>query len=144
MFIPKGKACSICKTQFLAKGAASKYCPECKKEVNRQQNNTWVDANRDRVRANHMRWYYRHEHAVDQNNRKRVKQWKLDNIEKVRAEQAVHIALRRGDMVRPTQCGQCQKTAKIHAHHPDYTKPLNVLWLCVSCHKLTHLNTLPS
>jgi hypothetical protein len=44
------------------------------------------------------------------------------------------VALRAGDVVRP--CKQCGKSAE--AHHPDYTKPYDVLWLCSYHHQRWH------
>jgi len=40
---------------------------------------------------------------------------------------------------RPDRCSACQIiTQKLHAHHPDYSKPLEVIWLCVPCHCRLH------
>jgi hypothetical protein len=64
-----------------------------------------------------------------------------DEIEKelfVKAHAAVYNALRRGDLVRPTVCSRCFKLCKPQAHHPDYSKPLDVAWLCKQCHTLMH------
>lgn len=49
------------------------------------------------------------------------------------ARQEVYKALRRGDLVKEpcTFCGE-EKTG---AHHPDYSKPLDVIWVCDRCHK---------
>lgn len=53
-----------------------------------------------------------------------------------RAHYAVKAAIKRGDLVRPTICEQCGKAARIEAAHRDYTLPLDVRWLCKSCHVL--------
>ena len=40
---------------------------------------------------------------------------------------------------KPTTCSKCGRTnCRIEAHHHDYTKPLDVTWLCVSCHQQLH------
>ena len=43
-------------------------------------------------------------------------------------------ALRTGSLVRPSNCERCGRHIKVDAHHADYAKPLDVQWLCRSCH----------
>lgn len=54
-----------------------------------------------------------------------------------KAHSLVWEALRRGDLTKQP-CEECGRVDKIHAHHDDYTKPLMVHWLCVSCHRKHH------
>jgi DNA-directed RNA polymerase subunit M/transcription elongation factor TFIIS len=35
-------------------------------------------------------------------------------------------------------CEVCSATEDIQAHHPDYTDPLNIVWLCKRCHAYLH------
>lgn len=37
----------------------------------------------------------------------------------------------------PMPCFECQ-ASKSQAHHEDYTKPLDVKWLCAKCHRSEH------
>ncbi|HEM7839616.1 hypothetical protein [Burkholderia multivorans] len=64
--------------------------------------------------------------------------------EKVAAKIEVMKAIRAGRLTRQPceRCGE-SPTAKdgrslVHAHHEDYSKPLHVRWLCVSCHYAEH------
>ena len=56
--------------------------------------------------------------------------------ERCRARSAVKQATINGTLVRPKSCSNCGIDGKVHAHHEDYDKPLDVVWLCPSCHKL--------
>ncbi len=48
-------------------------------------------------------------------------------------------AIKRGLLIRPDLCEQCgRKSKRIRAHHDDYDKPLDVRWLCDSCHAKEH------
>ena len=58
--------------------------------------------------------------------------------EKVKAHNAVSNAIRDGKLVRPENCSHCHKVCKPHGHHPDYSKPLDVVWLCAECHTALH------
>jgi len=35
-------------------------------------------------------------------------------------------------------CQRCGLTKNIHMHHEDYSKPLDVVWLCAKCHTARH------
>lgn len=55
---------------------------------------------------------------------------------KVAAREAVRNAIRRGGLQR--QPCQVFGAAKVHAHHRDYSKPLDVEWLCRPHHLAEH------
>ena len=62
--------------------------------------------------------------------------------ERRRAHIAVGNAVRDGRLVKPTSCERCgvECSAKrsLHAHHHNYGRPLEVEWLCGTCHRLEH------
>ena len=61
--------------------------------------------------------------------------------EQAKAKWRVQKAVQRGQIQKPNNCQLCEETfsqSKIHAHHHDYTKPLEVSWYCDSCHKAVH------
>jgi ribosomal protein S27AE len=60
------------------------------------------------------------------------KQWRISNPEKAYAHYVVSNAIRYGKLVK-NACEVCG-ASKVDAHHNDYTKPLEVVWLCHKCH----------
>lgn len=58
------------------------------------------------------------------------------NPKKYVAQSAVGNALHRGDLVKQP-CEVCGKS-EVHGHHPDYDKPLEVMWLCPEHHSEWH------
>lgn len=57
------------------------------------------------------------------------------NPEKRAAHVKVGNAIRDGRLVKqPCRCGEI----KVEAHHDDYSKPLDVTWLCTACHVAAH------
>ena len=55
--------------------------------------------------------------------------------ERVEARQKVSNALRSGRIKRQP-CENCGRKAQ--AHHNEYSRPLEIRWLCVQCHKNEH------
>ena len=55
-----------------------------------------------------------------------------------RIARLVKKAIKLNLLSRPATCDICRKKAKIQAHHQDYTKPLDVDWLCIGCHSKVH------
>jgi len=51
-----------------------------------------------------------------------------------RARRQVQSAVESGRMQRPGTCENCGIPGIVEGHHPDYSKPLSVAWLCDSCH----------
>ena len=64
------------------------------------------------------------------------KNWRMKNPEKRKAHIMVGNAVRDGRLIKQL-CEVCG--AKAHAHHDDYSKPLDVRWLCPTHHVRFHL-----
>ena len=54
-----------------------------------------------------------------------------------KARTAVGNALRDGRLVKGP-CEGCGEAEGVQAHHDDYSRPLDVRWLCRSCHGVEH------
>jgi hypothetical protein len=56
---------------------------------------------------------------------------------KERVRDRVRYAVQRGQLIRPSTCPECGATSPppLEAHHPDYSRPLLVLWRCHDCHE---------
>lgn len=66
--------------------------------------------------------------------------WRDRNKRKRAAHVAVGNAVRDGKLV-PQPCEECGMTAQ--AHHDDYSKPLDVRWLCPTHHSQWHKHNEP-
>lgn len=85
---------------------------------------------------------------ADINSKDSRKAWRARNPEKDAAHRAVENfvkALSRRGLSKPDcqGCGITEAAAKtagktIQAHHTDYAKPLDVTWVCGSCHISDH------
>lgn len=132
-------------------------CEKCKRRVNArrwyqnlspERRRAWVEArDPERVRAADRARYYRdHEKrraasdAYQEANpdvvRKAKERWRKANPEKIRAQRQTRRAILRGEIVKQP-CEGCGDE-KVHAHHDDYGKPLDVRWLCPACHGIEH------
>lgn len=61
--------------------------------------------------------------------------WKQSFPERRAAHNKLAAALKKG-VVERLPCWVCG--GKAEAHHPDYSSPLNVVWLCAGHHKQLH------
>lgn len=57
--------------------------------------------------------------------------------ERRKARVIVGHAIRDGKLTKQP-CEGCGTAKRVHAHHEDYNKPLEVRWLCAKCHGLEH------
>lgn len=67
------------------------------------------------------------------------KKWLALNQVKRRAHIKVGNAVRDGILLKPVSCQICGATdRRLHGHHEDYSRPLEVIWVCPPCHREFH------
>jgi hypothetical protein len=135
----RSKECFKCKTvkpledfykhESMADGHLNK-CKECTKN----------DANEHRLRNLEKIREYDRERAKRPERIKRNlevnKRWRQEDKRRGKAHHAVAYALKKGTLI-PLPCEWCGDEKSL-AHHEDYDKPLEVVWLCQPCHKKRH------
>lgn len=78
--------------------------------------------------------------TVELHLQKRKDPTKIESIRR-HVYKAVEKALNNGTLVKPEKCPVCRLTLpsrEIQGHHHDYTKPLEVEWICRNCHIKQH------
>lgn len=137
-----------CLTEFykhpmMADGHVNK-CKECNKRDVRENRNNRIDYyreyeksranNQDRVEA---REAYQKTERGKEVGRKAKKKWAMNNPANRHAQVVVGNAVRDGRL-KKLPCKVCGSTNRIHGHHDDYSKPLDVIWLCPKHHSERH------
>lgn len=50
------------------------------------------------------------------------------------ARAKLRYAVKKGIIIKPKWCEVCELVKPLQGHHEDYSKPLEVIWLCTGCH----------
>jgi ribosomal protein S27AE len=122
-----------------------KTCKECRKSMVKENRNKNIEYYRafDRARGNipkriAARKAYQVTEAGRAASSRANKSWIDRNLVKRSSAVIVGNAVRDGKLFKPDTCSECGKGGRIHGHHDDYTKPLDVRWLCPQCHSDWH------
>lgn len=105
-------------------------CKECtKKDVKEHREN-----NISRIRE-----YDKKRAKIPERAKKQValhRRWREQDKRRMACHYAVSKAILRGDLT----CDPCSVCGRqdAHAHHDDYDKPLDIIWLCPPCHSKRH------
>ena len=67
-----------------------------------------------------------------------ARRYRQTHREAVRARSLVGKRVQRGLLIRPDACMDCGSECRPQAHHDDYSKPLEIRWLCRDCHWKRH------
>jgi hypothetical protein len=70
---------------------------------------------------------------------KRIKARRARDKASTKAYKMVSRGILSGKLQRPDHCQRCMVSCIPQAHHDDYGKPLDVMWLCPVCHAGRHL-----
>ena len=112
-------------------------CKECRKFISRQ------DYLKRRSKLLKY-WNKRNKTQIAKAHRKKYKlKMKKENPIRYKAIYAVKDAIRVGKIRKRNICEICYTTENIEGHHPDYSKPLEVIWMCKKCHHKLHYPHIP-
>lgn len=117
------KTCSICKTSKenilfynTTQGSLFPYCRVCSN-------------------AKSKIWQQTNKHKKNQGN----KLWRERNTDRIKimktASNLIAKYIKSGQLNRATICQQCGNDQYTEAAHSCYSRPLDVIWLCKSCHR---------
>jgi len=135
----RSKECFKCKTimplsEFYKHSAMGdghlNKCKECTKNDATAHRNKNIEKIRlyDRTRGKEL-------HRIKANT-EISKAWREEDRRRTAAHSSVARAIRNGSLFR-LPCVRCKEEKSV-AHHEDYDKPLEVMWLCQPCHKQRH------
>ena len=68
---------------------------------------------------------------------KEYRKYCKENPEKVWAQSTLNRYIK-NKKIKRSFCEMCGISQNIHGHHPDYSKPFSVIWLCPIHHKEIH------
>lgn len=137
------------KNKNTSDGLAS-WCKVCHNERQRK----WRENNLEKAReANRINKRNERERKGKQHFRDAYNEWYQNNKEhkreyvakrrkedqkKIKAQNKLNKAVQYGRVTKPEKCERCNQVADLDGHHHDYNKPLDVIWLCRSCHMKEH------
>lgn len=98
----------------------------------------WKKAHPDRAREISRAACARHFKKSAARHRATIRRWEQRHPQARYAYLVVARALKRGRLIRAKACEECGGSGRLHAHHEDYARPLDVRWLCPPCHVAHH------
>jgi hypothetical protein len=122
-------------------------CKECHKQKVRENREQKADYYRTydayryqkdpKVKQRHKR--YQKTDAGKASIKAARNKWRSQNEEKRACHVILNHAVRDGRAFKSNECQKCGATnCRIEGHHSDYTKPLDVIWVCKPCHVEIH------
>jgi hypothetical protein len=124
----------------LIKGRISNPCKECRtkysrdnKDRDKKSKDKYRLANKEKIYENTKTWRKKNPEKIVEH----VKNWRSKNVDKVRTWQKYQDAILAGKIIAKTCCEKCN-SQPVQAHHEDYSKPLEVIYLCKKCHSARH------
>lgn len=129
----RGRNCKICHAKY----AREHYLKNREKVIARGKLRYAQDPS---VHSEYMKVWRKSSKGRDSRYRELLEQ-RRKFPEKYQAYLAVQRAVRAKELVK-APCSICGSERNIHAHHDDYTKPLDVIWLCRKHHQERHKSSI--
>lgn len=139
LIVMKTQKCNRCRLEkslsdgfYLNTGKPEKICKECRLlsiKIHRRENYDPVKERKRHLKRSKNGYF-----------RKAFHKWVEKYPEKYKARYALRNAVKYGK-VKKLSCQKCGQE-KVQAHHYDYSKPLDVIWLCQKHHQELHFQSL--
>ena len=108
--------------------------------LNKCKDCTKLDANKHRANNLEKIRAYDRERAKNSERKKTNliinRAWRNEDTRRAKAHNKVSRAIKNG-LLKKQPCIRCGEQKSL-AHHEDYDKPLEIMWLCQPCHKQRH------
>jgi hypothetical protein len=99
----------------------------------------YYDANSAKVQERIKSYQVSNITAVTERIKKYARHYRANYPQHYLCHMILGNAVRSGKIIKPEECSEChQILRRIDAHHEDYSKPLEVVWLCHKCHMRLH------
>jgi len=129
------KACFKCR-QKKSLNAFYEHSQTADGYLNKCKDCTKIDTQENRKKnINHYRNYDKN--RGNRQDKGYVNEWRKSNPRKYKVQTMVGNYLRDGKIIKQG-CEICGRKKDVHAHHDDYSKPLDIRWLCPPHHKQWH------
>lgn len=116
---------------------STKKWRENNKEHMRSLVSEWEKNNKDKRKKSHQKWIADNPEKHAESNRRRTARMRKKYPHKFLARNIVNSHLRSGK-IQMLPCAGCGTMDHVEAHHEDYDKPLDIIWLCRGCHRMVH------
>jgi len=151
------KNCAVCNKEIKIKSNKQKYCSECAEKQRKEYRTKYNKSEEGKKVYQKAQRKWRKENIALVREITRKSQAKYRKTEKGLKYKAyhralyrkryplkynipylVHMAVKKG-IITKDPCKVCKTTKDVQAHHYDYSKPLDVIWLCRKHHNELHL-----
>ena len=117
-------------------------CILCRRVSNQKR----YSENKEKIKASHK--VYRESHREEiKAHRKTDSYRESDKRSRLKAQNACrsrnYFHRNRHNIAVPETCSRCPSSNRVEAHHDDYNKPMEVKFLCQTCHIKWHKSNTP-
>jgi hypothetical protein len=114
---------------------------EEKRAHNREKQRKYREQYPDRIVTSRKKFKELHPERLASYREKNRIAWEIKNPNQNIAHRIVIRERNRSHILSPPTCSMCfSGNTRIEGHHYDYSKPLNLTWVCRKCHLKIHSN----